>query len=127
MDKYDPSVSPNPEKWLALPEDERVELIRSFHEENEENLSEEGQLELHAGIHAVVENQIAMAYAPVPATLAKLVRQGLSRHEAIHAIGSVLSGEIWQLQQQGQSKWESGVYRRKLEKLTAKRWKKGQY
>ena len=84
-------------------------------------------MEAHASIHVIVENQIAMAFEPVPATVAKLIRQGLSRHEAIHAVGAVLSGEIWQLQQQESSEWESGVYRRKLEKLTAKRWSKGQW
>ena len=127
MNTYDPSISPAPEEWLAQPEDERVELVRSFHETIEENPLEDEQMEVHAGIHVVVENQIAMGFEPVPATVAKLIRQGLSRHEAIHAIGAVLSGEIWQLQHQEQSKWKSGVYRRKLEKLTAKRWRKGQY
>jgi len=84
-------------------------------------------MELHAGIHVVVENQIAMEFEPVPATIAKLIRQGLSLHEAIHAIGPVLSSEIWRLQQQPDSKWDSSSYLRKLQKLTAKRWRKGQY
>lgn len=127
MNTYDPSIAPVPEEWLALPEDERVGLVRSFHETTGERPLEGGRIEAHAGIHVVVENQIAMGFEPVPATVAKLIRQGLSRHEAIHAIGAVLSGEIWHLQQQDHSKWESGAYRRKLEKLTAKRWRKGQY
>ncbi len=127
MNTYDPSIAPVPEEWLAWPEDERVELVRSFRETAEEMPLEEAQMEVHAGIHVVVENQIAMGVEPVPATIAKLMRQGLSRHEAIHAVGAVLSGEVWKSQQQEKSKWESGVYRRKLEKLTAKRLRKGQY
>lgn len=127
MSTYDPSIAPVPKEWLAQSEDERVELVRLFHETAEENLLKDQRMEAHAAIHVVVENQIAMGFEPVPATVAKLIRQGLSRHEALHAVGAVLSGEIWQLQQQEQSKWESGIYRRKLEKLTAKRWRKGQY
>lgn len=126
MDKYDPSIPPIPEEWLALSEDDRVELVRSYHEINESPM-EGGRMEAHAGIHVVIEKQIAMAFEPVPATVARLTRQGLSRHETIHAVGAVLSGEIWQLQQHSESKWEPGAYRRKLDKLTAKRWKKGHW
>ncbi|MGD9171738.1 MAG: DUF1841 family protein [Candidatus Thiodiazotropha sp.] len=127
MDEYDPSIAPVSEEWLALPEDERIELVRSFHDKHEKELLEEGQREAHAGIHVAVENQIAMAYEPVPATIARLIRQGLSRHEAIHAVGAVLSDQLWSFQKQQKAKWEIGPYRRKLEKLTAKRWRKGKW
>jgi hypothetical protein len=39
----------------------------------------------------VVENQLALGEAtPVPTTLERLMDEGLDRHEAIHAIGSIL-------------------------------------
>ncbi|MEW8392751.1 MAG: DUF1841 family protein [Candidatus Thiodiazotropha sp.] len=125
MDKYDPSIVPVPEEWLALPEDDRIDLVRLFHEKHEMELFENGHMIAHAGIHVAVENQIAMALEPVPATVARLIRQGLSRHEAIHAVGAVLSDQIWEIQQKQQAKWDIGVYKRKLVKLTAKRWRKG--
>jgi hypothetical protein len=47
----------------------------------------------HAANHVIVENQLAMGDATVvPATLARLMQEGLDRHDAIHAIGSVLVG-----------------------------------
>jgi len=49
---------------------------------------------LHAIIHTVVESQIADAELPVRGTAQRLMSEGLDRHEAIHAIGSVLAGHL---------------------------------
>jgi hypothetical protein len=52
----------------------------------------------HAATHVVVENQAAMGDATaVPATLARLMREGLERHDAVHAIGSVLMQIIFDM------------------------------
>jgi len=82
---------------------------------------------MHATIHVLVENQIALGVKPVPETIVKLLRQGLSRHEAIHAVGAVLSEDMFNILQKGDGAWNQGHYRRRLEKLTAKRWKKGRW
>jgi hypothetical protein len=51
---------------------------------------------LHGTMHAIVENQVALGDATVvPATLTRLMREGLDRHDAIHAIGSVLMAIIF--------------------------------
>lgn len=126
MEKYDPSRKLNPEDWLALDEYERILLVRGFHDAEESDLEENGK-ELHALIHVIVENQIAMEVEPVPETANKLTRQGLDRHEVIHAIGAVLSEDIFNLMKGNIAEFSPKKYRRKLEKLTAKRWKKGQY
>ena len=34
---------------------------------------------------------------PVAATLDRLMHEGLDRHDAIHAIGSVLAGLMWEM------------------------------
>ncbi|MGY4511289.1 hypothetical protein [Bradyrhizobium sp. USDA 3650] len=47
---------------------------------------------MHAVIHAVVESQIADRELPVRAAAQRLMSEGLDRHEAIHAIRSVLVG-----------------------------------
>jgi hypothetical protein len=53
---------------------------------------------LHAAIHVVVENQVALGgEIPVQETLARLMGEGLSRHEAVHAVGSVLAGILFDL------------------------------
>jgi len=126
MEKYQPSKCPIAQEWLALDESERVFLVREYHEDTNVSLPEDA-MDLHASIHVIVENQIAMEHVPVPATIDKLIRQGLDRHEAIHAVGAVVSTNIYDLAAGNESSWDQNQYRRKLEKLTAKRWRKGKW
>lgn len=46
-------------------------------------------------VHVIVENQISLKVDSVLETIEKLTRQGLDRHEAIHAVGAVLSEDIF--------------------------------
>ena len=51
---------------------------------------------LHITMHAAVESQIAGGEPPeVAQTVAALERRGLSHHEAVHRVASVLASEIW--------------------------------
>ena len=51
---------------------------------------------LHITMHAAIESQIAGGEPPeVVQTVAALERRGLSHHEAVHRVASVLTGEIW--------------------------------
>ncbi|OPY95016.1 hypothetical protein A5906_10145 [Bradyrhizobium sacchari] len=45
----------------------------------------------------IVESQIADPKRPVRSTAQRLMSEGLDRHEAIHAIGSVLAGHMNEL------------------------------
>lgn len=126
MNKYEPSNTPDAEEWLGLAESERIDLVRAYHETAADPL-EKGAIAAHASVHVMVENQVAMGVEPVPETVARLIRQGLNRHEAIHAVAAVLLDEISELQNNPEASWNSGLYRRKLGKLTAKRWRKGQW
>ncbi len=126
MQKYLPSQTPDPVTWLDLEESQRVALVRQFHAQASEQLPE-GSENIHATIHVIVENQIAMGVAPVAATISKLIRQGLTRHEAIHAVGAVLSEDIFDLLKGNIKSFNPRSYRRRLEKLTAKRWQKGRW
>jgi len=126
MDSYDPSKTPDPVEWQALDESEQLILVESFHLDANEEVPEGGAI-LHASFHVVVENQIAMGVEPVPATVSKLTRQGVSRHEAIHAVAAIICENMHDLLQGNATTWDAKSYRRRLEKLTAKRWKKGQW
>ena len=126
MEKYQPSRCPNVQEWLALDESERVFLVREYHEDTNAPIPEDA-MDLHASIHVIVENQIAMEHVPVPATIDRLIRQGLDRHEAIHAVGAVVSANIYDLTKGIETSWDQNQYRRKLEKLTARRWRKGKW
>ena len=95
MKRYDPLVDPDPDRWLATDEEERHRLVEKYHRRQGVRLP---NLRVHAVIHVVVESQVAMGdELPVAATLARLITEGLDRHEAIHAIGNVLVGHIHEL------------------------------
>jgi hypothetical protein len=126
MEKYNPLIEPKSEEWLQLSEDDRLDAVIDFHENNEGDLAVEA-LSMHASIHVIVESQLAMGVELVPETMAKLERQGLDRHEAIHAIGAIIGEYIFNSIQGENADFSPTQYRRKLEKITAKRWRKGQY
>jgi hypothetical protein len=74
----------------------------------------------------VVENQIAEGDAlPVKRIAERLMREGLDRHEAIHAIGSVLVSHLNDLTRQGAAQRvadPNAAYFSALEQLTAQAW-----
>lgn len=77
---------------------------------------------LHVTIHQTVENQLAAKDPPmVHETLQRLMRSGVSRHEAIHAIGSVLSVEIWEILKE-ERPFDEERYDRGLQQLDAREW-----
>jgi hypothetical protein len=70
---------------------DRIDAVIAYHKRAKKPVGENKRL--HATAHVIVENQAAMGDATVvPATLDRLMREGLDRHDAIHAIGSVLVG-----------------------------------
>ena len=87
-------------------------------------------MRLHAVTHAIVENQIALGdETPVARTLQRLMSEGLDRHQAIHAIGSVLLGFMNDLLKKADAHGEPAgdqnqAYYSELELLTADSWRK---
>ncbi|MBI3682116.1 MAG: hypothetical protein HY235_17175 [Acidobacteria bacterium] len=81
--------------------------------------------EVHATIHVIVENQIAMGDEfPALGVSERLMAEGLTRHEAVHAIGSVLAEHMFNLLKKGGSEGVSNeAYINKLKKLTAESWR----
>jgi hypothetical protein len=72
---------------------------------------------LHVAVHSTIENQIAGGEPKeVRRVVEALIRQGLSRHEAIHRVGSVLSEEIAHVLKRDRPFDEPG-YVRKLRQL----------
>jgi len=124
MDSYDPDTPRHSADWLQTDEGERIELVSSYHRRKKVHLP---NAQLHAVIHVVVENQLALGEEVVVETLARLQREGLSRHDALHAIGSVLAADLYELMQES-SEATGDAYRRyldRLRKLTAKHWRAG--
>jgi hypothetical protein len=121
MELYNPDRAIDPEEWTALDEGERLYIVERYHRKKRIKMP---NLPAHAVIHVVVENQVALGEEiPVQKTLARLIREGLSRHDAVHAIGSVLSGLMFDLIKHNvKSQDVNADYHRQLEELTAESW-----
>ena len=122
VEQYDALVAPDQEAWLALDETERIELVSKYHRNIGEELPGFGQNLLHATMHVVVENQVASAVLPVSQALDRLLREGLDRHDAIHAIASVLAGRVYDVIAGGSDDINE-QYAAELHELTAKSWR----
>jgi hypothetical protein len=122
VEQYDALVAPNQEAWLALDDDERIELVARYHQNIGEELPEFGQNLLHTTMHVVVESQLALAVLPVCQALDRLLREGLDRHDAIHAIASVLAGLVHDVVAGGSDDINER-YAAELHELTAKNWR----
>ena len=119
---YDPDQAPDPQAWLALGEDVRIAQAEVFH--TKRRIRTPGP-KAHAAFHAIVENQIAEGMSAVVRAVPRLMAQGLSRHDAIHAIGWVLAQHLHELMTRSQPD-EPGVanarYSAEVERLQAQDW-----
>jgi Domain of unknown function (DUF1841) len=124
VNSYDPDRSSPAADWLGTDEGERLELVASYHRRNKIRLP---NAQLHAVLHVIVENQLALGEEAVRNTLGRLQSEGLSRHDAVHAIGSVLAEDLYELMRENTDA-TGNTYRRYLDRLgtlTADRWKAG--
>jgi hypothetical protein len=120
--QYDAIEQPDPEIWLELDETKRVDLVIDYHRRIGVQLENS---ELHAVAHVVVENQIALGEAtPAPETLERLMDEGLDRHEAVHAIGSILMEIVFDAAHKPDDEGDINAnYYRELALLTAADWR----
>lgn len=123
MQRYDPFAAPDPEAWLALDEQERFTLVEDYHRRMRIRVPNP---RMHAVVHAIVETQIALGdETPARDTLQRLVNEGLDRHDAIHAVGSVLVGYMNDLMKAAESDADPNPqYFAELERLTAAGWRR---
>ena len=80
---------------------------------------------MHATIHTVVENQLALGERVVGEALERLRSEGLTRHDAVHAIGTVLAEQIYDaLKDRGEGTSDLNErYLDRLRQLTAELWR----
>lgn len=120
LTKYDPDRAPDPARWLAEDEVQRIDIIERYHRRGRIDLP---RPKVHAILHLAVENQIAMGdELPAAATVQRLVRDGLSRHEAIHAVGSVLMNHLGAAAGNG-AEMDQEAYDQEIRELTEERWR----
>jgi len=120
---YDPLEAPDPTEWLDLDEGEATELVEAYHRRAGISVPNEA---MHAGMHVAVEKQIALDDPPATRhAMARLMAEGLDRHEALHAVGSVLAAYIWELAQSGASRPASpDAYAAAVDRLTVESWRR---
>ena len=121
--QYDPDRHVDPDAWFEFDESERIEAVKEYHRRAKVGLP---NANLHATTHVIVENQVALGDAyPVQSVLFRLMEEGLSRHDAIHAIGLVLAERLFAgLREEGQPADLNAEYLEKLKELTAESWRK---
>ena len=122
MNTYDADHDPDPRAWLGLDEDTKIDLVVTYHRRRRPRTP---RVRLHATFHTIVENQVAANEPVVVGTLNRLRNEGLSRHDAVHAIGSVLAAQVYDVlkrEQPDAGKDPNEAYATELRKLTAASW-----
>ncbi len=122
IESYDAFTPPDGPAWLALGEEERIQLVIGYHESIGDR---GGNARAHCTLHVVVENQLAMGehMEPVRERLRQLMAQGLDRHDALHAICYVLIRHMnWVMLDKNASADQDARYFRELRRMTARKW-----
>jgi hypothetical protein len=119
--RYDPTRPVDTEEWSQLDEGEQIELVEEHHRRAGIRLP---NLRLHAGLHVTVENQVLLGEeTPIAAALQRLMGEGLDRHDAIHAIASVLSSVVYDAVTRKEARDLKAVYYSEVSRLTAESWR----
>jgi hypothetical protein len=120
---YNPEIAPDPTMWLALDEHERLHLVEAHHRAVRIRLP---NVETHALFHAVVENQIAEGLDCVVRAMTRLMNEGLSRHDALHAIGSVVAEHLFEIMEKTKDDPNTIQiqYNAAVERLSVKEWRR---
>ena len=123
---YDPTASPDRDLWLLLDEQERILQAEKYHKKRGIRLP---NTTAHATFHVIVENQIAEGEDSVVRAMDRLKKQGLDRHDSIHAIAWVLSQHLFeQMKTESQDTKDivNARYVAAVERLNAEDWRNQQ-
>lgn len=122
--RYDPMRTPDSREWLAADEDERISRVERFHKAQRVPMP---SVTAHAAFHVVVENQAAMGDAtPVAATIARLLQEGLDRHDAVHAVAAIFARYYFDTMKNAAPRDADALraaYFDEVRTLTAARWR----
>lgn len=118
--RYAPHKPPQQPWWSNLSEGEQIDAVLEHHRKAGVQIP---SIKLHAATHVIVENQVLLGdETPVASTLDRLLKEGLSRHDAIHAIGSVLAPLMVELMEGEIRSDPNLIYYSQLRDLTAESW-----
>ena len=123
MRSYNPAQTPDPRQWLALGEEERIQLAEKYHRAERIKLP---SVRAHAAFHAIVENQVAEGVQEVVRAVERLEKQGLSRHDCIHAVSWILAQHLYEMsttKNLDTPEVANAHYAAAVERLDAKSWR----
>ena len=121
---YDARRAPNESHWLERGEDERLDAVRRFHVTPPLPHELPPSLEAHAAIHAVIETQLASGDPPeAKRALGRLLSEGVTRHDAIHALGSTFASGVWEVAEGDPKSFDVDAYKRALQSLDHAHWR----
>jgi hypothetical protein len=123
---YDAAQAPDGARWLGWQEDERIQAVRRHHLTAPLPHPLPPSVDAHSAIHAVIETQLAQNDPPeVRRALGRLLSEGLSRHDSVHALGTAFANQVWEMTQvEGADRnFDLEGYKRELEALDAARWR----
>ena len=124
MKLYDPLEAPNPEEWLSLDEAERIRLVKDYH-----SRACAPRTQRCTPWRMSSSAQIALGdELPVRRKAQRLMAEGLDRHEALHAIGSVVMEHVFEILRTPGPVLDpkadpNAAYFAALEKLTIEEWR----
>lgn len=122
-ERYDAQQEPPAKVWIELDEQERTMLIDHHHQRLGRRHVKMPNPALHASMHAVIENQLAENNPPATrAALVRLMNEGLDRHEALHAVASIVSAHMFEMMK-SQKDFDEATYCRELDALSAESWR----
>ena len=116
---YDPDKPVDAAEWLALDEGEQQLVVERYHKRARIRLPSR---RVHAIIHAAIETQVAQGHPAASRALERMLAQGLDRHDAVHAVGSVMAKHMFDIMKHGQS-FDEKAYATDLDALSAERWR----
>jgi hypothetical protein len=123
--RYDPEKPPAPDVWRDLDEDEAQLMIARHHRSPGCAHPPAANRRLHDITHLLVENHAASPDLPIADALVRLVAEGLTRHEAVHAVGSVMSRYLLDALSPGTPAPDLEQYYTEVRSLTAASWRHG--
>jgi hypothetical protein len=92
---YDADSAPDLNAWKDASQDERLRAVDEHHRALGRPHPPMPKPRVHAALHLVVEDQLATGEPPeARRALERLVAGGLTRHEALHAVGRVAADAL---------------------------------
>jgi hypothetical protein len=116
--RYDPDKPVDAAEWFALDESERQLIVKQYHKHARIRLPSPT---MHAIVHAAVETQVAQGHGAASRALERMMAEGLSRHDAVHAVGSVVAKHMFGIMKHHRA-FDEDAYASDLDALAAEQW-----